>query len=135
MLEALLKVGFMDNSPLRIHDWAAYNEYHKTYADRASVAAIARWAKAGSSPSIQSPTKDKDKDRGVSITTSNASSIPPALSDTERISLERELERIGKELSRLGKLSDYSEGTLKWNRVKTLTTRQTEIRTKLGVVA
>lgn len=45
MLQALLQAGFMDENPLRIHDWAEHNGYHKTYSDRASKAAKARWEK------------------------------------------------------------------------------------------
>jgi hypothetical protein len=45
MLKALLEAGFMETSPLRIHDWAEYNGYHQKYSDRAKKAAAARWRK------------------------------------------------------------------------------------------
>lgn len=45
MLQALIQIGFIDQDPLRIHDWQEYNGYHSRYAERAKVAATARWAK------------------------------------------------------------------------------------------
>lgn len=45
MLQALLQAGFMDENPLRIHDWHVFNSYHVTFADRAKKAADARWQK------------------------------------------------------------------------------------------
>ena len=44
MLQALLQAGFIDENR-RIHDWAEHNSYHQTFADRAKVAAKARWEK------------------------------------------------------------------------------------------
>lgn len=45
MLQALLQAGFMDENPLRIHDWNDHNGYHASFAERASKAAKARWNK------------------------------------------------------------------------------------------
>jgi len=135
MLQALLKSGFMDDAPLRIHDWGEHNGYHKTYSERAKKAANARWAKPSIPGSSPDTDNDKDKERGVSIASSNATSIPPTLKMSERISYEQELKRIGKELDGLGSLSDHDRGSKKYNRHIELTTRQTELRKKLGVTA
>jgi hypothetical protein len=61
--------------------------------------------------------------------------IGNGIGTAEKISRERELERITKELGTLGKASDYAEGSFKHNRVKELNQRQRELREKLGVVA
>jgi uncharacterized phage protein (TIGR02220 family) len=45
MLQALLQAGFMDENPLRIHDWEEHNGYHATFASKAKLAAEARWEK------------------------------------------------------------------------------------------
>lgn len=132
MLKALLKAGFLDSNPLRIHGWDEHNQYHKTFADRAKKAAAARWQK---SPSIPTPDKDKDKDRGVSIASSNASSIPLVSATAAKISDERELERIAAQLKQLGGLNDYAAGSIKYNRVRELTTRQTALLKKWGMAA
>lgn len=47
LLQALLQAGFMDDNPLRIHDWAEHNGYHDFYAERARKAANVRWSKKG----------------------------------------------------------------------------------------
>ena len=131
MLEALLKAGFMDEAPLRIHDWGEHNSYHKTFSDRAKKAADARWAKK--SPSTPSPNTEKDsgEGKGASIATSNASSIPPVI----RVSHEKELIRVGNELEKMGQLSDHDKGSKKYNRHIELTARQIELRKLLGVTA
>ena len=59
----------------------------------------------------------------------------PALSKIDRISFERELKSINKELEKGSDLKDYTVGTKKYNRVKTLLDRQEFLRTQLGVVA
>lgn len=134
MLEALLQARFMDADPLRVHDWDEHNGYHKTYSERAKKAANARWSKP--SPSIP-PSIDMDieKKGEASIATSNASSIPPVLKLTERISLERELKAIGIEIKQLGQLTDYDQGSPRHTRLIALLKRQTELRNLLGVVA
>ena len=43
MLEALLQAGFLDDKPLRIHDWQEHNGFHQVYAERSRKAASARW--------------------------------------------------------------------------------------------
>lgn len=43
MLEALLKAGFMEEPPLRIHDWHEYNGILDFYSKRAKKAADTRW--------------------------------------------------------------------------------------------
>lgn len=43
MLLAMLKASFLDPDPLRIHDWEEHNGFHKSFAERASKAAKARW--------------------------------------------------------------------------------------------
>lgn len=135
MLQALLKAGFMDDKPLRIHDWAEHNAFHQTFADRAQKAAKARWSKLAPPPSKPSLNIDIDKDREASIASSNACSIP-SLSISERISLERELERASAELrNNFTALKDYPVTSSKHKRMSALLARQTELRQLLGVVA
>ena len=135
MLEALLKVGFMAESPLRIHDWGEHNSFHKTFSERAKKAAGVRWAKQ--SPSAPSPNNEKDKGEGegVSIASSNASSIHPVLKMSERISLEKELHRVTNEIRQLGQLDEYPNGSKKQIRLIELLKRQKTICLTLGVVA
>lgn len=45
LLQALLKTGFMDANPLRIHDWHEYNGILDFFSKRAKKAAEVRWAK------------------------------------------------------------------------------------------
>lgn len=59
----------------------------------------------------------------------------PPLSMAEKISLERELERIGTELSGMAPRSEYPDGSRKQKRFDELTARRIELRQKLGVVA
>jgi hypothetical protein len=135
MLQALLKAGFMDDAPLRIHDWCEHNGYHKTYSERAKKAAVARWAKPLTPAPTPNKDKDKDKEREASIAPSNASSIPPVLKMSERISMEKELSRVTGEIRHMGQLSDYESGSKKWARLVELLKRQKEICKALGVVA
>lgn len=132
MLQALLKAGFMDETPLRIHGWQEHNRYHATYAARAKKAATARWSK---SPSRPSPDTDKDIERGVSIATSNASSTPPVLKTHEKISLEQALAAINGELRKGSDPNDYAPGSKKHIRVKTLLREREELLKKLGRIA
>jgi hypothetical protein len=60
---------------------------------------------------------------------------PPALKPNDRISKERYLERIGKELDKLGALNGRDEGSKSYNRILELRGKQTEVRKLLGVVA
>lgn len=46
MLQALLKAGYMDADPLRIHDWHHYNGILDFFSTRAKKAADARWKKS-----------------------------------------------------------------------------------------
>lgn len=48
LLEAMLRVGFLDSDPLRIHDWVDHNSYHTAYSERGKKGARARWDKTGS---------------------------------------------------------------------------------------
>lgn len=130
MLQALLQAGFMDDKPLRIHDWQEHNSFHQVYSDRARKAAAARWSK---SPSRPSPLIDKEREPSIPSRMLEAS--PPVLKTADRISFERELKAIGKELATCGDLEDYTAGSKKFNRVKQLLDRQIELRMKLGVVA
>jgi hypothetical protein len=57
LLEALLKAGFIDEDPIRIHGWDDHNGYHKTFSERASKAAAARWK--GKKKPKSPPKKDK----------------------------------------------------------------------------
>lgn len=132
MLQALLQAGFMDDKPLRIHDWREHNGFHQVFSDRARKASAARWSKP---PSRPSPSIEIDIEREPSIAPSNASSIPPVLKTTDKISFERELKDVNAELRTCSDLKDYTPGTKKFNRVKQLLDRQAELRTKLGVVA
>lgn len=61
--------------------------------------------------------------------------VPPALKMSERISLEKTLTRINRELEQLGSLSEHDKGSKKFNRIVELTTEQSRIRKQLGVVA
>jgi hypothetical protein len=68
LLDALLRVGFLDDNPLRIHDWEEHNGYHKSYADRASAAALIRWererakkAAAGNGTDLKGKEKKGEK--------------------------------------------------------------------------
>lgn len=45
LLQALLKAGFMDGEPLRIHDWGEHNGYHSTFSERARKGGLAKAAK------------------------------------------------------------------------------------------
>jgi hypothetical protein len=71
MLQALLRSGFMDRDQ-KLHDWAEYNGFHKTFKARAKTAAVARWRKE--------KRKSTEEKRGeeASIPPSIASSIPEA---------------------------------------------------------
>ena len=60
---------------------------------------------------------------------------PRLLSLSEKISYEQELKRIGKELERLGNLSDHTKCSRHYNRHIELTIRRKELRQLLGVVA
>ncbi|MEI8288631.1 MAG: hypothetical protein WCH99_04110 [Verrucomicrobiota bacterium] len=61
--------------------------------------------------------------------------VPPVLKMSERISLEKELERVTREICGMGMLSDYDSGSQKWARLVHLLKRQKEIYKTLGVVA
>lgn len=79
MLQAMLQARYLDENPLRIHDWAEHNGYHHTFADRAKKAAAARWGKEEKPPR---PQKEEEltvpdlKGKEASIAASNATSIP-----------------------------------------------------------
>jgi hypothetical protein len=60
---------------------------------------------------------------------------PPALSKVERISSERELREITRELEKRGSLSDYTKGSATYARMQKLVSRQNELRELLGVLA
>lgn len=57
------------------------------------------------------------------------------LSPSERISLEQELNRIGRELEKLGSANDYDKTHPYRKRIPELQARQVELRSRLGVVA
>jgi hypothetical protein len=70
MHQALHEAGFLDPDG-KIHDWGEHNGYHVSYAERAKLAAEARWAKRnkkGNGDDLNVPE--------ASIPTGNASSIP-----------------------------------------------------------
>lgn len=73
MLEALLQAGFMDQNPLKIHDWPDYNGYHALYSNRAKRAAEERWRREREKKALLS-TEDR---RGEEA--SNASSIATSI--------------------------------------------------------
>lgn len=75
MLQALLQASFMDSNPLRIHDWAEYNGYHVTYAERAKKAAAARWAKNPLPPTPPTPEKELTREERRGEEASNATSM------------------------------------------------------------
>lgn len=90
MLQALLQAGFLDDSPLRVHDWEEHNGYHKVFAERAKKAAAARWAKG------RTPAENRDGDERRGEEASNASSIPeasPQRDSREPWKIERDIKR------------------------------------------
>ena len=64
MLQALLKAGFLDSDPLRIHDWQEHNAYHHAYSQKARKAANARWYGKGQAAGPESPPLDSSSDTG-----------------------------------------------------------------------
>jgi hypothetical protein len=132
MLQALLDASFMDSNPLRIHDWAEHNEYHRTFAERAKKAAAARWAKP-SVPSKPSPGKDKDIERGASIASSNACSISPPLSDVDKINIGDELKHVRKQLAGFGKLNEYDPSSKSFKKLNELRELEADYVKKLGL--
>lgn len=75
LLEALLKSGFMDAKPLRIHDWDEHNSYHNTFSIRAKKAADVRWAEERKRKEKTVPDQTVPDQKGASI----ASSIKPSM--------------------------------------------------------
>lgn len=60
---------------------------------------------------------------------------PEALRPFERVAMEKELGRVSKELSGIGRPADYVAGSRTHQRATVLKQRQAELRTALGVVA
>jgi hypothetical protein len=87
----------------------------------------------GSSVTAESPPSHqegrKERREGGSEAT------PLVLKPFERISLERELKEINRELPGLGQLSDHDRGDRSHKRILELRERQKELRKTLGVVA
>lgn len=79
MLQAMLQAGFMDDNPLRIHDWAEYNSYHATFHERAKKAAAARWSKQ----SLPTPLSEK-RGEETSIACGMLEASPPRKPGRER---------------------------------------------------
>ncbi len=140
MLKALIETGFMDEDK-RIHDWEEYNGFHKKYSDRGRKAANKRWNGEKSTASPNNFEKDKEKDRGDRV--SNAQALPEQCSSitprilklSERISMEKELERVIKELDSLGHFSNYDRTSKEFARIIQLKSRQRDLKKELGVVA
>ena len=61
--------------------------------------------------------------------------VSPVLKMSDRISFEKSLSRIERELQNLGSLKDHDKGTKSFNRIVELTTEQERIRKILGVIA
>lgn len=83
LLEALIKAGFVDEKPLRVHDWHEYNGVLDFFSKRAKKAAEVRWEKqrlADQSKADQSKAKQSRSE--ASIASSNASSMYHADSRT-----------------------------------------------------
>jgi len=89
MLQALLKAGFLDSKPLRIHAWQEHNSYHQVFSERAKKAAAARWAKER----LPAPSP-KDSRKG----SKHASSIGANLGTADRIGLEHQQALLEKEV-------------------------------------
>ena len=68
MVQGMIEAAFLDDNPLRIHDWDVHNNYHGVYADRAKKAAQARWKK-------DEIRGDQDEKRGEEMS-KHCSSIP-----------------------------------------------------------
>ena len=78
MLQALLQASFMDENPLRIHDWQDHNSYHVTFAERARVASLKRWEQREKGKGKEKIGEGEDNEKigeEASIASSNASSI------------------------------------------------------------
>lgn len=86
LLEALLKAGFMDKQPLRVHDWHQYNGILDFFSKRAKKAADARWEKERNKEKDQikvDQIRSEQSRSETSIASSNASSITEGGSDLE----------------------------------------------------
>lgn len=85
MLQALLQAGFLDDKPLRIHDWSTHNSYHSTFAERAKSAAKRRWEKERTKEKDKDKDIEKEKEKETSIASSmlQACVVPPKNPSTE----------------------------------------------------
>lgn len=100
MLEALLKAGFLDPDPLRLHDWKEHNNYHQTFKERASKAAKVRWSKPDATSiasgmleaSVRAPIEKKGKERSK-----QSSSIASSMLQASGGSIFSELKQINAE--------------------------------------
>lgn len=135
MLQALLQAGFMDDDPLRIHDWHEFNGYHVVYADRAKKAANARWQKQKESSKEKVPETDTEKERRgeeksqalLQASAGERGAQPPPSSTKQKprevwqllADLERVRKSIGVELNR----QKPDEGVLKVLRKELKTTK------------
>lgn len=75
MLQALLQAGFLDED-MSIHDWKDYNGYHTIYAERAKVAAKARWEKERTKERVEETGTEK-RGNERSIASSMLQASPP----------------------------------------------------------
>ncbi len=97
LLQALLKAGFMDANPLRIHDWEEHNRYHVAFSERARNAALAMHEKrrqALSKEKTPAPPKEgqdstgQDKTRVSSACGTASSTVEAAGSVLEHLNLK-----------------------------------------------
>lgn len=98
--------------------------------DEQPLPCVTQRSKNAPLPTSKECIQEYPKNEGKKEGTENA---PLKLS--QRISYEKELTRIGTELSKLGRLKDYDESSKSYKRIQELTERQMELRTALGVKA
>lgn len=68
MLKAFISSGYMDENPLRIHEWEKHNAYHEVYAARAKKAAEAMWAtRPPGEPEPEEPNLKGKERKGASM--------------------------------------------------------------------
>lgn len=64
MLQALLQAGFLDQD-MKLHGWEEHNSYHKTFSDRAKLAAEARWEKQREKEKKRQERKGKERSQAL----------------------------------------------------------------------
>jgi hypothetical protein len=105
MLQALLEGGFLDENPLRIHDWVDYNGYHKVFAERAKAAAEARWRRANEKKQkkeIEEKTGEEPSNASSMLGT-HSPDVAGAIGKAEKIGLERQYNAVFERIKEIKK--------------------------------